>query len=215
MTEKPIIIFGAGGLGRELRSWIANTPGYRFVGFVDDNLPVHSKVDDANVLGGLSSLAGVVAGHPGLNVVIAIGDPRIRMQVGSALSAIEGIKFPVMIHPRAVLDDSLRIKIGAGTIITAGCVLTTGITIGRHVLINLTTTIGHDTVINDYTSIMPGVNLSGSVTLEQAVFLGAGACVLNGIRIGANTRVGAGSVVLKDLPANCTAVGVPAKAINK
>ena len=50
-------------------------------------------------------------------------------------------------------------------------------------------------------------------TLGNNVLIGAGTKVLGPVFIGDNARVGAGSVVLRNLPANCTAVGVPAEAI--
>ena len=52
-------------------------------------------------------------------------------------------------------------------------------------------------------------------TLEENVVVGAGAKVLGGIRIGENTRIGAGSVVVKDVQKNCTVVGVPGRIVQQ
>ena len=52
-------------------------------------------------------------------------------------------------------------------------------------------------------------------TLEENVVIGAGAKVLGGIRIGKNTRIGAGSVVVKNVSSNCTVVGIPGRIIHK
>lgn len=60
---------------------------------------------------------------------------------------------------------------------------------------------------------MPSVNISGEVEIGEAVYVGTGAKIINQLKIGDNTIIGAGAVVAKDLPANCTAVGVPAKVI--
>jgi serine O-acetyltransferase len=49
--------------------------------------------------------------------------------------------------------------------------------------------------------------------IGKGVIIGVGASVLGAIVVGDYSRIGAGSVVLKNLPANCTAVGVPAKII--
>jgi acetyltransferase-like isoleucine patch superfamily enzyme len=57
------------------------------------------------------------------------------------------------------------------------------------------------------------VNLGGGSTLEAGVFAGTCATVLPRVQVGENTTIGAGTVVTRDLPANCTAVGVPAKVI--
>jgi serine acetyltransferase len=60
---------------------------------------------------------------------------------------------------------------------------------------------------------MPTVNISGEVVVNEAVYVGTGAKIINLLEIGENTIVGAGAVVYKSLPANCTAVGIPAKPI--
>ena len=60
---------------------------------------------------------------------------------------------------------------------------------------------------------MPGVNISGKVIMKDAVYIGTGATIINQLEIGENTIIGAGALVSKTLPSNCTAVGVPAKPI--
>jgi serine acetyltransferase len=92
-------------------------------------------------------------------------------------------------------------------------VLTTGIYLGHHVLVNLNCTIGHDSTLEEGCSLMPGVNIAGEVHLGSRVFVGAGANIINQLMVGARTKIGAGAVVIKDIPANCTAVGVPARVI--
>ena len=52
-------------------------------------------------------------------------------------------------------------------------------------------------------------------TLERGVMVGAGAKVLGPLKIGENTKIAAGSVVLTELPPNCTAVGVPARIVRQ
>ena len=79
---------------------------------------------------------------------------------------------------------------------------------------------GETTEIGDNCTIYHGVTLGGTgkdtgkrhPTLGDNVLIGAGAKVLGPVYIGDNVRVGAGSVVLKNLPANATAVGVPARS---
>ena len=80
---------------------------------------------------------------------------------------------------------------------------------------------GETTVIGDNCTIYHGVTLGGTgkdtgkrhPTLGNNVLIGAGTKVLGPVYIGDNARIGAGSVVLKNLPANCTAVGVPAAVV--
>ncbi len=81
--------------------------------------------------------------------------------------------------------------------------------------------IGETAIVGDYALIYQGVTLGGTgketgkrhPTLGTHVVVGAGAKVLGNIQIGDNARVGAGSIVLRPVPANCTAVGVPGRNI--
>ena len=80
---------------------------------------------------------------------------------------------------------------------------------------NLASTIAHDCVIKDYVTIYSGVHIAGNVILGECVSVGIGTNIIQGLSIGDNTFIGAGAVVVKDLPANCTAVGIPAKPMEK
>lgn len=58
------------------------------------------------------------------------------------------------------------------------------------------------------------VNIAGNVRVGNYAEIGTGTNIIQGKTIGENAIVGAGSVVVKDIPPNCTAVGVPAVPIN-
>lgn len=98
-----------------------------------------------------------------------------------------------------------------------------GATIGKGLFIDHGTgvVIGETTIIGDNCTLYQGVTLGGTgkeqgkrhPTLEDGVMVSAGAKVLGSITIGANTKIGAGSVVLKSVPANCTVVGVPGRVV--
>lgn len=100
-----------------------------------------------------------------------------------------------------------------------------GAQIGRRFFIDhgMGIVIGETTVIGDDVLIYQGVVLGGTSlnkgkrhpTVEDAVVIGAGAKVLGNITLGNSSKVGAGAVVLKDVPAGATAVGVPAKIIQE
>jgi sugar O-acyltransferase (sialic acid O-acetyltransferase NeuD family) len=140
---------------------------------------------------------------------VAVGDPATRKTIVKRLAP--ALDLPSLIHPQALLMETGKITIGKGCIITAGVILTTNIKVGDFVLLNLHSSVGHNCVLGDFSSLMPGARLSGGVILEKAVYIGTNACVLPNIRIGENAVVGAGAVVTKDVAANTTVVGVPAK----
>lgn len=215
MYTGPIVVYGAGGLGREIFQLlqkinrVQNSP--MLSGFIDDNVPMGTAFGRYEVVGDgafINSLA-----HP-TNVVLAIGDPKIKKKVADSLTS-SWLTYPVIVHPSVEIEEELLANIGEGSIITAGNLLTVDIKIGRHVLLNLGCTVGHDVQIGDYCSVMPGVNISGNVTLEEGVFVGTGAKILNNLTIGARTKIGAGAVVTQSLPPDCTAVGVPARIVKQ
>ena len=111
-----------------------------------------------------------------------------------------------------------KLKKTVGNIFAAGVRCTNEIEFGDFIILNLNTTIGHDCLIKDYASVMPGVNISGNVILEECCYIGTGASIINGnadekLTIGKGSIIGAGSVVIKNIPPKATAVGVPAKVL--
>lgn len=121
------------------------------------------------------------------------------------------VRFVTLIDPSVIMSEWL--EVGQGSIICAGSILTVNISIGKHVIVNLDCTIGHDAVIEDFCTLYPSVNLSGNTKLNNFVELGTGSQIIQGIIIEEDVIVGAGSVVVRNLPPNCTAVGSPAKPI--
>ena len=116
---------------------------------------------------------------------------RFVSQLGRFFTGIE-------IHPGAKIGKGLFIDHGMGVVI------------------------GETAEIGDNVVMFHGVTLGGTgkgtgkrhPTVGNNVFIGSGAKVLGPINIGDNAKIGANAVVLKDIPNNATAVGIPAKIIN-
>jgi len=207
---KDIVIIGAGGFGREV-AWLIEDinkvqPEWNIIGFVDDNKELLGTDHNGyKVVGNLEWLS-----KQKYFVVNAIGDPKIKKNCMALLDSSDNV-YPTLIHPNVIISDTSNVSEGA--IICAGNIITVNVTIGKHVIINLDCTIGHDAIIQDYTTVLPSVNVSGFVDLAPCVSVGTGSALIQGVKVGENTIIGAGSVVVKNLPANCTAVGSPAKPI--
>ena len=211
MTRRdPLVIVGAGGFGREV-AWLAEAinedrPSYDFLGFLDD-----SGAAPPEGYAVLDTLDGWLARPRGdVQFVCAIGDPYTRHRVVRRLAAAGG-RFATLVHPD--VERSRWVRIGAGSMVCAGNILTTNITVGEHCLINLDCTIGHDAHVRAFASLMPGVHISGEVDIGDGVYFGTGAAVINNVRLGPWSIIGAGAVVTGDLPGGVVAVGVPAKPL--
>lgn len=209
----PLILFGAGGHAREVAQIVHDInrvqPGtWQLLGFMADpqSEPSNLKALPAPLLG---SSQQALAAHPDAHCIIAVGNSQARRSIAARLlQQHPGLRFATLVHPRAWLADGVRI--GQGSVVFAGACINVDVIVGNHASINLACTISHDNVLGDYVSLGPGVNLPGSVMLGEAVDIGTGACLRPRITVGANAVIGAGAAVVRDLPANCTAVGVPA-----
>ena len=117
---------------------------------------------------------------------------RLLSQLGRGITGIE-------IHPGATIGRSVFIDHGMGVVI------------------------GETSEIGDRCLLYQGVTLGGTgkdsgkrhPTLANNVVVGAGAKVLGAIEVGANTRIGAGSVVVRSVEQNCTVVGIPGRVIHQ
>ena len=212
MAMQPIVIYGAGGFAREVLTLIEDInrerARWQFIGFLDDNAAsVGRSMNGHPILGGLDWLDSANA-LP--HVALGVGNPATKRKLACSLRGrVAG--FPQLVHPNVVMSS--RVDMGEGVIITAGNILTTETRLGDFSMLNLMCTVGHDSTIGEYATVSPGVNVSGNVHIGEGADIGTGVKIVQGVGIGEWTIVGAGAVVARDLPPNCTAVGVPAKPI--
>lgn len=209
---KNIAIIGAGGFGREVKTMLDSinkiSPIYNFIGFYDDGFKEGDIVNNYPILGSVDDVNSI---SESCSIVMAIANPQIK-QINLNKVNNKYIDFPNIIHPNVLISDDF-VEIGVGNIICAACVITCNVVIKDFVILNLMCTVGHDTTISSFASFMPSVNISGEVLIQERVYVGTGAKIINQLEIGQDTIVGAGAVVSKSLPENCTAVGIPAKPI--
>lgn len=212
MSEvKDVVIIGASGFGKEilwlLRDCNHEKKQYNILGFIDENIEKGTIIAGIEVLGDNSYVLSLPQ-KP--SIVLGIGAPNIKKHLGNVYV---GFDFPTLVHPSVHITESQRVSLGKGVIICKGSILTCDIIVHDFVTINLACTIGHDSIIHKYVSCMPAVNVSGEVVIEEGAYIGTGAKILQQKTIGFNSIIGAGAVVLKDVPSNCTAIGIPAKPI--
>ncbi len=208
MTD--LIIVGTGGQGRELHEIVeALGLDLDLVGFLDDAEHHDAPVHGLPVLGSVDWLRD----HLDTAVVVGVGEPSTRKRVIQRILSFGPRTFPTLVHPTATLGS--RVRLGEGTFVCPGAVLTTDIRVGSHVLLNFGCTVGHDVSIGDHVTVGPGAHLSGGVSVGEGTDVGTGSSIVQRISIGEWSVLGAGTVVIEDVPANSTAVGVPARVIKK
>jgi len=209
-----LVIYGAGGFGREVAQLLADLnerePRWSVLGYISDDVTIHGTISgDLPVIGGSD---WVRARTQPIAVALAVGSPAVRRRLVERVRTPYST-FPTLIHPSVSMGR--RVVLGEGTIVCAASVLTVDIRVGAFTLVNVGCTLTHDDVLGEYTTLAPSVNVSGNVTIGDGTDVGTGSKVIQGISIGEWSIVGAGAVVSRDLPANVTAVGVPAKAIKE
>jgi sugar O-acyltransferase (sialic acid O-acetyltransferase NeuD family) len=212
---RDLVIVGTGGFAREVHQLVedvnAEKSDWNVLGFIDDD-PQRDEavVHELPVLGTREWLSE----REGLSVAIGVGAPSTRWRILRELAQKNpGLVFPKLVHPLAWVGR--RIQMDIGVIVCAGNLLTTDLRLGSHVILNLDCTVGHDCDIRDFVTVAPSVNVSGGVRVGEGCDLGTGSTIIQGTTIGAWTVVGAGAVVVKDLPSNVTAVGIPAKPVKQ
>lgn len=203
---KDIVVVGSGGFGREV-AWLIErinqeNKEWTFKGFIDKDTSQPNVIGDDDF---------VINNAEGISVAIAVGDPVLREKIYRSYKTNPKVSFPNLIDPSVLYSD--RVSFGEGNIVCAGSIITVDITIGNCNIINLDCTVGHDVVIGDLVTVSPSVNISGRTVIGSGCYLGTGTQIIEGLSIGKKTVIGAGAVVNRDIPANCTAVGIPAKVI--
>lgn len=201
-----LLIYGAGGLGREVLSAL-QASGEFVSGFVVD--PGYSAPDIRGLEVRVARLETLL--DPALRFVLAVGDSRARQHAALLLGL--KAKFVTVRHPAAVIGPC--VSFGMGTMILGLCSITTDVSIGSHGLINPGCTIAHDCLLEDFVNLGPSCAIAGRVTVREGANLGAGVCVAPGVVIGAWSTVGAGAVVIRDVDPGSTVVGVPARPIGR
>jgi sugar O-acyltransferase (sialic acid O-acetyltransferase NeuD family) len=209
---KRLLIVGAGGFGREVLSFAQRIPpdlaAWKVAGFLDDN--AHALLPYSYEHRVLGSIRDYQPASEDV-LLLAIGDPKTKLRVASELRE-RGAKFASFVHPSAVIGNN--VVLGEGVVICPHVSIPCDATLGDFVHVNTSSTIAHDTTVGDGCTLSGHCDLTGGARLGRGVFLGSHASVLPSVSVGDFARIGAGSIVLRSVPAGVTVFGVPAKAIS-
>jgi acetyltransferase EpsM len=208
-TARRLLLWGSSGHARVVADIVRSTGEYEIVALLDDHQRRGQTVDGLPVVGGREQLPALM--KQGVShLIVAIGDCATRDRLASV--ALEhGFQLATAVHRSAVVAPGA--KVGAGSVIAAGAVINPAAAVGHNCIINTSASIDHDCVIGDAAHLGPGVHVGGGTEVGRGAWIGIGATLVDHIRIGAGSIVGAGSVVTRDVPDGVVVYGVPARII--
>lgn len=211
MTIKDLIIIGAGNVG----GFVAYNQDlfaekYNVLGFLDDDANKigkqfygYSVIGDTNHI---LSLSRDVA------VAIGIASPKAKKLIYEKLHS-HGFVFPSFISKNAWLSN--KVKTGEGVIIYPGVSINYETVVEDFVIMNMNCAIGHNCHISKFCALAPGVNLAGFTKVEEGVDIGIGVSTRQNIEVGKNSIIGGQTMLIKNVGAGSTIVGVPGYNIIK
>ena len=201
-----IIIVGAGALGRVVYDFIYAE--YNIIACIDDAAPVEGVFENNIPLKKIEEIKQVDLSR--IKFILAVLNPEVRESVVKRVLEQRG-EFLTHIDQTSFISPSSII--GKGSTFLPYSFIMNKARIGDYVHVHFQSTIGHDVVVGDYCSFAPQCVIGGYAKIGKSVTFGMGVKVLPKVRIGDFATIGAGSVVVKDVPERATAVGNPAKII--
>lgn len=201
-------IYGAGGTGKAMYDQISRgekiKKSYEKIVFIDD---VIGEKECYGLEVFSFNEAQSIFQKEEIKFIIALGDPIAREKVFCKVSEA-GFQFATWIHPNA--DVSPSAVIGPGCYID-NCYIDNNVILEKNVIVFPQTIIGHDTQIKEHSVISLKAFIGGHSILEEKTYFGPCAACKDNIHIGKNAIIGLNAALYKDVPANHTAIGNPAR----
>lgn len=203
-----VLFIGAGGYAKSALDSLDHTQ-YEFCGFIDS-----FKSIGENHLG-----FPILAQHISeLNqpqdyaYFISVGDNQHRHCHYQDLQTAQ-VRIISIIDKTALISPNTQF--GQGVFIGKMAIVNSDVVVGDNTVINTKALIEHGCRVGKHCNISTNSTLNGDVKIADFAYIGSSSVINGQLSVGENTTVGSGAVVVKSLPANCVAVGVPAKIIKQ
>lgn len=147
--------------------------------------------------------------------LLSQGDMKIREEVTNKIKQLGGL-IPTLVHPTSVISKYAKIS-NKGVIIGANCIVQADSVIKSNAVLRDMALVCHQTIIGNYCFVGPKALVGAHIEVQDFAFIGQDSLLVSGKvgTMGANSLLGAGAVLTKELPANVVAVGNPARVIKK
>lgn len=179
--------------------------GYKIVGLVDNYDTTKNRYE---YLGNDEQFLNDKDKYMSIPLFIVPDSPKIRKKLFE-LYEKNGFKFETIVSPDAIVSPSAKIE--EGCMIQAGCIISSNAIVKKGTRVNCCANVMHDTILGQFTTVAPSAVLLGHVNVGENVYIGANATILPGKTIVADTVIGAGAVVTKDVDKAGVLMGCPAK----
>jgi sugar O-acyltransferase (sialic acid O-acetyltransferase NeuD family) len=210
---KRIVIVGASGHG-VVAVDAARRQGYDVAGFLDTFKPKGERVAGLTILGTPQEIPQLMRAHGFCGGLLGISDNWTRGLVRDAIAAAApDFEFVTVVHPAATVAESAAID--EGTLVLAGAVINPGCRIGEHCIVNTRSALDHDSVMERFASLLPAATTAANVRIGQFTCVCMGTMIIHRRTIGAHSLIGAGAVVIRDIPPFSVAYGVPARVVRQ
>ena len=169
MSEKTLLIIGAGGHGKAVAEAALLGGEWQRIAFADDRWPALRETFGWPVVSDVAGMAALEIQVAG--AIAAVGNNAVREQLVKAIRAA-GLPLVTVVHPRACV--SAAAVIGAGTAIMALAMVGVDAAIGEGAIVNANATVDHDASLGDFSHLGVGVQLAGGVKIGPRAWLQAG-----------------------------------------
>ena len=205
------IIIGAGTYGEVYLAYLQEA-GVDIVGFLDDDPKyANQSVRGIPVLGSISKL-DTLKETDGIEAVYCpLGNNKLRVKFLERAREL-AYKTPNYIHPSVIISPN--VSIGEGVYILLGTTIMPHTTIKDFVMISMGVHLAHHCVLDEGVFLSTGCNFGASIHAHKYAYCGISSTIMTGIHeLGKDCLIGAGAVVIKDVPDGAVMAGVPAKVL--
>ena len=203
---KRLLIIGARGQGKVVLDCAISTEQYDSFAFMTTE-PEMGGIDEYPLLDQNKTSIEYIKDNFD-EIIVAVGlNNQARLKVTNEFED-KGVEIATLIHPKATV--SKLSKIGKGSVILANSVINPYASVGRACIINTGSIVEHDCTVEDGVHMSPNSTIAGRVHVGKCTWICMGSSVAHDISIGENSTIGAGAVVLENVPDNVLVAGIPA-----